>query len=100
MEEIELALTGHYGDDQRQIAEEGLALILLLLAKNRDYGGSAWSSPLLCPSLPPSVAIRVRMSDKIARLVSLDARGPSVDESVKDTLRDLAGYCLLELARP
>ncbi len=82
------------------IATEGLKLILLLLAKNQDYGTSAWESPVLCQQMTARDALLVRMSDKIKRLQHLlQGNAPRVSESIDDTLRDLAGYCLLELAR-
>lgn len=97
---ITLAITG---DDagRRAIAEQGLQLVGTLLAKNKDYGCSAWESPLLCPEMTARQALLCRMSDKVKRLQNLlSGNDPQVDESIEDTLRDLAGYCLLELARP
>lgn len=71
----------------------------ILREKNAAYGQAASRSPLLCPSLRPTTAILVRMSDKIERLKTLlttnvDAHG----ESLNDTVADLAGYCVLYLA--
>lgn len=95
------ALTGVRGVDQARIAVEVLRWGAMLLRKNRDYGSSAWQRPLLAPDCDSGVAIRVRMSDKINRLVSLlEGEAEIADESVDDTLRDLGAYCLLELARP
>ena len=72
----------------------------LLLRKNKDYGDSAFKSPVLTPGIAASVAQRVRMSDKIERLTNLLSResGPAVaDESLVDTFLDLAGYCVLQV---
>lgn len=90
------------GESARRIATEGVAITALLLAKNADYGGSAWQVPTLAPGLDPGTAILVRMSDKIARLSTLLAANAEaqVTESIEDTLRDLAGYAMLYLARP
>lgn len=95
------ALRGTRGDGQRRIAFEIIRWGALLLRKNQGYGGAVWESPLLAPDCDPGVAIRVRMSDKLSRLIALLERPPEVaDESIDDTLRDLGAYCLLELARP
>jgi hypothetical protein len=99
--EIDAALTGTCGPDQQRIAEVGVEWLLLLLAKNRDYGGSAWQVPMLAPHMSVGDAILCRMSDKLARMQRLlDGNTASVDESLEDTLRDLGAYCLLFLARP
>jgi hypothetical protein len=100
--QLELALSGAGGDDQQRIAATGLEWLGMLLDKNRDYGSSVWKPPILSPRLDVAEAIFVRLSDKIERIRSLRQRGgdPAVDESLDDTLRDLAGYCLLLLARP
>ena len=70
----------------------------VLLAKNGDYGFAAFNPPVLCNSMPPEIAILVRMSDKISRLANLGlAKSPNW-ESYEDTILDLAGYCILYLA--
>lgn len=95
------SLLGARGEDQRRIAEEVIRWAAVLLRKNHDYGSSAWQKPLLAPECDAGVAIRVRMSDKLQRLISLLSKGAGeIEESVDDTLRDLGAYCLLELARP
>lgn len=95
------ALTGKRGEDQAAIAQEVVKWGAMLLRKNKDYGSSVWESPLLAPYCDPAIAVRVRMSDKINRLIALYSRPPEVvDESIDDTIRDLGAYCLLELARP
>lgn len=98
---IEDALAGKRGAGQTAIAREVVRWGALMLRKNSDYGGAVWDRPLLAPECDPGVAIRVRMSDKLSRLISLLQRPAEVnDESIDDTLRDLGAYCLLELARP
>lgn len=85
---------------QRRIAEVGLDWIATLLAKNADYGSSVWNPPVLKPDMAPEDAIFVRMSDKIARIASLQQSEAQVDESLEDSIKDLGAYCLLQLAKP
>ena len=83
---------------QRRIAEVGMEVVSLLLRKNSDYGNSAFKKPVLSPGTQPSDAILVRMSDKISRLNNLkDGKGAKVEESIRDTMTDLAGYAILWL---
>lgn len=101
LEVLQTALTGDRGADQESIAREVIKWGAMLLRKNRDYGSSVWQSPILAPECTPGTAIRVRMSDKLNRLMTLLVQPPEVvNESIDDTLRDLGAYCLLELARP
>ena len=68
----------------------------LLIAKNHDYGNSALMVPSLLPTLTPSEAILVRLSDKRARLNNLVNGAPdTVGESIDDTLKDIIGYLVL-----
>lgn len=100
---LHTALIGANGASQQAIAAEVVRWGALMLRKNADYGGSVWDRPLLAPDCEPGIAIRVRMSDKLSRLISLlgSDKPPQVtSESIDDTLRDLGAYCLLELARP
>ena len=96
------ALDGNRGLDQFRIAKEGIAWVSLLLRKNADYDSSAWKRPVLAPECDTDTAMRVRMSDKIERITSLLSKGDPevVDESIRDTVRDLGAYCLLWLACP
>lgn len=87
-------------DHQKIIAKEGLAAVALLLRKNKDYGSSAYDSPLLVPHLPAKTAILVRMSDKIKRFQQLMKSEREVNESIEDTMFDLLGYSLLYLTCP
>lgn len=98
---IREAANGQRGDDQKRIADVEIAWIETLLKKNQDYGSSAWQISVLAPECDAGTAIRVRMSDKIARLAQLLAgNDPQVTESIDDTMMDLGAYCLLYLARP
>ena len=80
------------------LAEIGCENLATLLRKNADYGGSALYQPMLIPALNAQRALLVRMSDKIARIQSLQNKGPEVAESLEDTVLDLANYCLLWVA--
>lgn len=78
------------------IRQECEQLAETLLAKHRNYGGSAFQSPLLQPLLDPETAMKVRLSDKIARLQNLESGDQdAVGESRLDTLLDIAGYAVL-----
>lgn len=63
--------------------------------KNSDYGDSFAKTREVVPG-----AILVRLHDKLSRLDSLlmDPSNQKVkDESINDTLLDLANYCVMEL---
>ncbi len=63
-------------------------------AKNADYGDSFARVRKKYPN-----AILIRLNDKLNRLESLESgqcRKVS-DESIEDTLLDLANYCIMEL---
>ena len=62
-------------------------------AKNADYGDSF----ALVRGKYPN-AILIRLNDKLNRLETLVNGGKQhVDESIDDTLLDLANYCIMEL---
>lgn len=64
-----------------------------LLHKNACYGGAAFRDVVLMGErIPAKEALKVRLSDKIRRL--LDGK----EFGSEDTLQDLAGYCLLVAA--
>lgn len=74
------------------------ALENTLLRKNADYGNSSQRAPILIPRLSAQDALKVRLSDKIARFIQLEQTGAArVNESLDDTLLDMAGYCVLLL---
>ena len=80
--------------DQNDFAQILLPIADLLQRKNSDYG-SAYDE---LRDEYGEVAFLVRLSDKIGRLKSLHKREAQVkDESVDDTIRDIIGYCTLEL---
>ena len=100
---IHNAIENKRGDDQFAIAKTGLGWLDMLLRKNKDYGSSVWKQPVLTPHVDIGTAILVRMSDKIERLQQLlenIAEKPEVEESLRDTMKDLGSYCLLWLANP
>lgn len=70
------------------------ALTELYAKKNADYGDSFANLRREVPN-----AILVRIYDKYSRLKNLLNGGEQLvnDESIEDTLSDLANYCLLEL---
>lgn len=62
--------------------------------KNHDYGDSfhksfvEWGMPMVC----------IRLDDKLNRLKTLSKTSPEVfDESIDDTLMDLANYALMAI---
>lgn len=70
-----------------------------LTRKNQNYGGAVFENPSLCRGIPALMALLVRMSDKTARIAALtNGEKDKVGESIEDTVRDLAGYCVLFLA--
>ncbi len=61
--------------------------------KQRDYGGSF---DRLRDEFGP-VAFYVRLWDKLLRIRQVDTHGDHAGEAAEDTIRDVVGYCLLEL---
>lgn len=96
---VSAAYQGQRGDQQRAIAVAGLELVALLLRKNQDYGSSVFDAPMLLPNVSANLAIRVRLSDKIKRIIQLAGNPAEVaSESLDDTLDDVAGYRIIERA--
>lgn len=89
------AYRSHGNDDQRAIAYKGLDVVAMLLEKNAAYGSSAFNPiSIFARGMDSLAQIKVRMDDKLARV----AMGHEIsDESFEDTIRDLAGYCILYL---
>lgn len=86
-------------DMRRKIQAVCGELLETLLKKNRDYGNQVARKPVLAPKCDSELAIKVRMSDKIDRLVNLFEIGdPQVEESIDETMLDLAGYAVLFVA--
>lgn len=80
---------------RRELMTVAGELCLLVARKHHDYGGSF---DLLLEEIGPAYFVG-RVGDKYHRLKALlvDGKRPLVDESAVDTVRDLAGYCLLYL---
>ena len=73
----------------------------LLKKKNADYGDSFSERPYLLPNLTTNTSAYIRLSDKFHRLrtlLNIEEPDRKVDETIEDTLRDVAGYCVLLLA--
>ena len=73
----------------------------LLKRKNADYGDSFSERPYLLPNVTTNTSAYIRLSDKFHRLrtlLNIEEPDRKVDETIEDTLRDIAGYCLLLLA--
>jgi len=74
----------------QQIADK---VVALLICKNKDYGNSY---EILRDRYGP-VAFHVRLADKLFRLENVEKNGDHVGETIEDTIKDIIGYCLLEL---
>lgn len=66
----------------------------IYIRKNKDYGDSF---AIVRKNIPNSVL--VRLWDKLLRLNNLMQNNDKhlVDESIEDTLMDMANYCIMEL---
>lgn len=70
----------------------------ILQRKNADYGNSALEKPCLVNNMTSLDGIMVRLGDKFSRLRTIyGAENHQTNESVQDTLTDIAGYCILAL---
>lgn len=77
--------------NQQRIQQQAEELSQLLIRKNADYGNSFEEQF----NKRGFVGVLIRLEDKMARLDNLERNAAKVDESIKDTLIDLAGYALL-----
>lgn len=85
-------------DTPAEIAAQVDILKDLLTRKQQNYGESVFQIPFLAPNLSVYDGIMTRLSDKFSRLHTLNSGVPDVvAESVEDTIRDIAGYCVLAL---
>lgn len=67
----------------------------LYLRKNADYGNSFEKTMDTFGIIAPVI----RLNDKVNRLTNLvKSEDPQVDESIEDTLLDLANYSVMTLA--
>ena len=73
------------------VKDIALEVAELVEKKNRDYGNS-FDKTL---DEYGDTAYFLRIEDKISRLKSLSKKAAEVDESIEDTLKDIAGYTLL-----
>lgn len=82
---------------EAKIAQTCMAMSRLLLAKNKNYGNSALTAPPLA-DVSIQTGILIRLGDKFKRLQQLThGEQDKVGESLKDTIQDIAGYCILYL---
>lgn len=94
------ALEENSDSDAHMIAAAFVEAGATCVRKNRDYGSSVFQAPVMDPEMNPGDAIKVRMSDKIARIATLEkanANAPEVDESLIDTYMDLGAYAILRV---
>lgn len=88
--------TSHF---EMAVVHEAMKLATTIIRKNRDYGSSINTPPPLTPHLDAGIAMDVRLSDKLMRLIQLSKRPPEVvHESIEDTKMDIVGYILLQRA--
>lgn len=81
-------------DETTTITKIALDIVRMLEKKNKDYGDSY---AILREEYGP-ISFVIRLSDKINRLKTLVNKPQAdSDESLEDTIRDIIGYCLLEL---
>ena len=66
-------------------------VVNLLAEKNAQYGDSAFDPIRFFSDLPPDAGLRVRIDDKLSRLM----RGSDTIESDVDVIEDLIGYFIL-----
>lgn len=90
----DLPLAHSYGTDTIHILCSNLAN--LLVSKNQDYGDAFGKSV----DKFGDIAFLVRMEDKINRMNNLmQSNKEPNNESIQDTLTDIAGYCILMLKK-
>lgn len=66
----------------------------MLDKKNNDYDNSYFQ----LRSEYGTTAFYIRIADKFNRIKKVDKSGALCDESAIDTIKDIIGYCVLELA--
>jgi len=76
-------------ETQAAIYDECSKLQDMLLQKNRRYGDSALNPMRIFSSASPIEQIRVRIDDKLSRIVS------SQLDDIEDVILDLVGYLIL-----
>ncbi len=73
-----------------EIVRECLRMAEFLVGKNRKYGDSALRPMRVFSKTVPSEGIRIRMDDKLSRLVKGDKKNED-----EDVIKDLVGYYML-----
>lgn len=79
---------------QDLIAKECDAVKKLLLDKNRQYGNSAVQPKRIFSSASPTEQIKVRIDDKLSRIINFTKSSKSMKDS-EDAVLDLIGYLIL-----
>lgn len=95
-----ISFPGVLSPTQKKLVDTGADLIQTLLDKNADYGAGALRPPDLLPGFTAGAGLLIRIGDKYGRLKSLlstDHVPAFSAETLADTVRDLAGYCILWL---
>jgi hypothetical protein len=79
-------------ETQRDIVRVTESMCHLLIEKNRRYGDAALAPKNIFSKLPPGEAIKVRMDDKLGRIMANDKSG---NIAKKNDFADLLGYLVL-----
>lgn len=79
---------------EREFGRIAMEIAEMVTKKNKMYGNSYFA---LRDKYGP-VAFVIRLSDKLNRIESLTKTGEIYFESYEDSVKDIAGYALLELA--
>ena len=78
---------------QKKIKEVGKEVTNFLLKKNKQYGNSVFEPLAIFSKGIPQDSLRVRIDDKLSRLM----RGNDSIEQDEDIVKDLIGYLILLL---
>ena len=78
---------------QKKIKEAGKEITQFLLSKNKQYGNSVFEPMGIFSKGTPQEGLRVRIDDKLNRLV----QGNDSIETDEDIVKDLIGYLTLLL---
>lgn len=78
---------------KEQIKEISKEITAFLLEKNRQYGNSVFDPVSIFSKGTPQESLRVRIDDKLSRLM----RGNDSIEADEDIVKDLIGYLMLLL---
>ena len=78
---------------QKEIRETGKEITQFLLSKNKQYGNSVFEPMGIFSKGTPQEGLRVRIDDKLNRLM----QGNDSIEADEDIVKDLIGYLTLLL---